>query len=238
MNEMTSAFPGLSTRPGIEALRHAGVRAAMLLITLLAPVADADVLTVGPILASDGEIISGTLIVPESDDEGASIPITIVNGAEPGPVVAFIAGIHGYEYAPVVALQRIRAEIDPSVLRGTVIIVHVANPASFYARTISYNPVAGMNLNRAFPGDPYGSHSERIAHALTTEVIERADFVVDMHAGDGNEALRPFIYMPEVGDTELDAGSRRLALAFGLDHIVIDRSPLRDADDSLYVRSR
>ena len=32
--------------------------------------------------------------------------------------------------------------------------------------------------------------SERIAHAITTEIIEQADYVIDMHCGDGNEALR------------------------------------------------
>ena len=205
------------------------------LLLLAAGIVNAQSFSVGPVTANRGESASGTLEIPERDDPGTEIPVTVVHGSEPGPVLALIAGTHGYEYAPIVALQRVRAAIDASAIRGTVILVHVANPASFFGRTIYYNPVDGMNLNRAFPGDPEGSHSQRVAHALTTQVIEQADFLVDLHAGDGNEALRPYIYMPELGDAELDAGTRRLALAFGLDHIVIDRARKLDPDNSLYV---
>lgn len=208
---------------------------AMLTLLLAMPAAAAAEFSVGPVSAAPGERASGMLPVPAGHDDGTEVPVTVVHGAEPGPVLALIAGTHGYEYPPITALQRVRTKIDAAALRGTVILVHIANPESFFGRTIYYNPVDGENLNRAFPGDPQGSHSERVAHALTTEVIERADFVVDMHAGDGNEALRPFTYMPETGVAELDASTRRLALAFGIDHIVIDRAPLRNADDSLYV---
>ena len=196
------------------------------LLLLAAGIVNAQSFSVGPVTANRGESASGTLEIPERDDPGTEIPVTVVHGSEPGPVLALIAGTHGYEYAPIVALQRVRAAIDASAIRGTVILVHVANPASFFGRTIYYNPVDGMNLNRAFPGDPEGSHSQRVAHALTTQVIEQADFLVDLHAGDGNEALRPYIYMPELGDAELDAGTRRLALAFGLRTARLDRRPL------------
>ena len=197
--------------------------------------AAADELTVGNVTAADGEMRSGFIIVPDAEDRGAEIPVTIVNGTAEGPTLALVAGTHGYEYPPITALQTFRRSIDADDVRGAVILVHVANPASFFGRTIYYNPIDGKNLNRAFPGDPRGTHSERIAHALTAEVIEQANFVIDLHSGDGNEALRPFIYMPETGNADLDRGTRRLALAFGLDHIVIDRAALRSPDDSLYV---
>ena len=45
-----------------------------------------------------------------------------------------------------------------------------------------------------------------------------------MHCGDGNEALRPYLYMPVTGDRELDETIRGMALAFGIDHIVIDQA--------------
>lgn len=205
------------------------------LLYAFAGCARGDAFSVGPITADAGDIASGVLVVPDLEDEGAEIPVTVVHGSRPGPVLALIAGIHGYEYAPIVALQRVRSAIDADALGGTLILVHIANPASFYGRTIYYNPIDGQNMNRVFPGDPAGSHSERVAHALTTAVIEQADFVVDMHAGDGNEALRPYIYMPQTGESDLDAGARRLALAFGLDHIVVDRRPLGKPDESLYV---
>ena len=170
--------------------------------------------------------------VPGTD---VAIPVSTVTGQPGGPVLALIAGTHGYEYAPILALHRVLERPELGYLTGTLVIVHIANPSSFFGRTIYFNPADGMNLNRAYPGDPDGSESQRIAHAITIEVIEKADYVIDLHAGDGNEDLRPFTYMPEVGDDQLDQRSRGLAVAFGLDHIVIDRARLPDPEASRFT---
>jgi predicted deacylase len=95
--------------------------------------------------------------------------------------------------------------------------------------------VDGENLNRAFPGDPDGTVSQRIAHVLTREVIERSDVVLDMHAGDGNEDLRPFVYMPVTGEAGMDGRTEDLARAFGIDHVVVDPAPDVDSEASLFV---
>jgi predicted deacylase len=150
-------------------------------------------------------------------------------------VLALVAGAHGYEYPGITALQRLRQSIDPRMLRGTLVLVHIANPPSFYGRTIYTSPADGKNLNRVFPGRPDGTLSERIAHVITTQVIAEADFLVDLHAGDGNEALRPYVYMPVTGDARLDSQSRGMALAFGLDHIVIDDARIRPGAATQFV---
>ncbi len=191
--------------------------------------------TVGPVTAAAGEKSSGYIEVPAGVDEGTRIPVTVVHGTGPGPVLALIAGTHGYEYSPITALQRIRHKLDPNSLSGTVILVHVANMPSFLGRTIYYSPVDGKNLNRVYPGDTQGTVSERIAHAITTEVIDQADFVVDMHGGDGNEALRPYCYWMVTGNAELDEETREMVIAFGLDHIVIDRGRPSDPGGSIYT---
>ena len=189
----------------------------------------------GPLRASAGQAVSGYLEVPASGDAGARIPVSLVRGTGDGPVLALIAGTHGYEYPGITALQRLRQSIDPRALRGTLILVHIANPPSFYGRTIYTSPADGKNLNRVFPGRPDGTLSERIAHAITTQVIAKADFLVDLHAGDGNEALRPYVYMPVTGDARLDAATRGMALAFGLDHIVIDTGRIAPAEATKFV---
>ncbi len=189
----------------------------------------------GPLRADAGQAVSGYLEVPASNDGGARIPVSLVRGSGEGPVLALIAGTHGYEYPGITALQRLRQSIDPRALRGTLILVHIANPPSFYGRTIYTSPADGKNLNRVFPGRPDGTLSERIAHAITTDVIAKADFLVDLHAGDGNEALRPYVYMPVTGDARLDAATRGMALAFGLDHIVIDAGRIAPPDATKFV---
>lgn len=195
----------------------------------------ADSFVVGPVEVQRGHQASGFLSVPPGIDEGTTIPITVAHGIGSGPTLALIAGTHGYEYPGITALQRLRKSLDPGELSGTIIMVHVANLPSFLGRTIYYSPVDGKNLNRMYPGDPEGTLSQRIAHIVTREIIERADYLIDLHAGDGNESLRPYVYMPLTGDPELDAAAKGLAMAFGLDHIVIYEEPLPSIDNSLYT---
>jgi hypothetical protein len=192
-------------------------------------------LTVGSVVAREGAKVSGFIEVAEGVDPATRIPVTLVSGAREGPVLALIAGTHGSEPSPIVALQRVRAELDPALLGGTVIIVQIANLPSFAHRTIYRGPWDQKNLNRVFPGRPDGTASERIAHAITTQVIDRCDALVDMHSGDGNEALRPYSYWNKLGmDDRVDDRARDLALAFGLDHIVIDRGRPRDPAASVF----
>ena len=193
-------------------------------------------LTVGSVTARAGEMASGFIEVPAGVDSATRIPITVVRGRTRGPTLALIAGTHGSEVAPIVALQRVRRDLDATRLTGTVILVHVANLPSYLKRTIYYSPVDGNNLNRVYPGRPDGTVSERIAWAITREVIERADYVVDMHAGDGNESLRPYSYwMPLRVDARVDSLAREMALAWGLDHIVVDTTRPRDPNASAYT---
>jgi uncharacterized protein len=195
-------------------------------------------LTIGSAVARAGQAASGFIEIPAGVDAATRIPITIVRGAQPGATLALIAGTHGSEVAPIVALQRVRAALDPAALRGTVLIVHVANLPSFLGRTIYYSPVDGKNLNRVYPGKADGTVSERIAYAITNQIIERADYLVDIHSGDGNESLRPYTYWSPLRlDARADSVAREMALAWGNDHIVIDTVRPRDRQASVYTQN-
>lgn len=191
-------------------------------------------LTIGTIRALPGEKVSGWLEVPDGPDPGTRIPITVVHGANPGPVLALVAGTHGYEYTSIVALQRLLPKLDPARMSGSTILVHMACPPTFYGRRIYYGP-DGKNLNRVYPGRRDGTVSERIAWAITNEVIEKSTHLADLHCGDGNESLRPYSYWMIGGNPQVDAASKDMALAFGLDHIVIDRSRPTDPAKSVYT---
>ncbi len=194
-------------------------------------------LAVGAVAARPGETASGWLDVPAGpgpDDAGTRIPVSVINGVRPGPVLALVAGTHGYEYTSIVALQRVLARLDPALMSGAVILVHMANPPGFYGRRIYYGP-DGKNLNRVYPGRPDGTLSERIAHTITREVIDRCTHLADMHCGDGNESLRPYSYWMVSGNAAVDEASRQMALAYGLDHIVVDRERPTDPNRSIYT---
>ena len=57
-----------------------------------------DFTVVGDLVAAPGELVSGMVGIVAGVDEATSISITIVHGAEAGPVVALIGGNHGYDY--------------------------------------------------------------------------------------------------------------------------------------------
>src|ERR1700689_5250920 len=158
------------------------------------------------------------------------IPITVHKRSKPGPGLALTAGIHGYEYPPILALQRLQVK----KLAGTLIVVHVANMPSFLGRTVYFSPLDGKNLNRVFPGRKDGTASEQIAHAITTEVIDKCDYLLDLHCGDGNEWLRPYVYQTVTGDPAFDARIEELVAHCGFDHIVIDRARPKDPAASMY----
>src|SRR5215510_13635362 len=203
-------------------------------LVLALPAYGHDTLTVGSATAKRGEKASGWIDVPAGGDPAVRIPVSVVHGARPGAVLALVAGTHGYEYTSVLALHRVRPRLDPTRMTGSVILVHVANLPCFYGRRVYYGP-DGKNLNRVYPGTADGTISERIAHAITREVIDRCTHLADMHCGDGNEVCRPYSYWVVSGHVAVDAGSRELALAYGLDHIVVDRGRPKDRARSLYT---
>ena len=121
------------------------------------------------------------------------LPISIIRGKKEGPVFTIVAGVHGYEYPPIVAVQELLQEINPKELTGTLVVIPIASTNSFYTRTPFKNLNDGVNLNNAFPGNASGTVTQKIAHSITTQIIPVSDVFLDIHGGDASEDLLPFI---------------------------------------------
>jgi hypothetical protein len=208
---------------------------AILTVLGLGAMLTAQEFSVGPVKARPGEIQSGVVPVPEKDGLSTFIPVTVIHGAKKGKVLTLVAGTHGAEYPPILALYRLKTAIDPQKLSGTLVLVHIANLPSFQKRTVYYNPYDFKNLNRVFPGDPKGTLSQRMAYVLTEEVIKKCDALIDMHCGDANEALIPYSYWMISDKKAMDDQTKAMALAFGLRHIIIDTGRTKDLADSKYL---
>src|SRR5579883_3056350 len=98
------------------------MRLFMVLLALGAA-AEAATLTVGTASASAGQRATGVLQVPAGVDAAASIPVIVINGAKPGPVLALVAGAHGTEYASIVALEKIAQQANPPEMSGSLIVL-------------------------------------------------------------------------------------------------------------------
>jgi uncharacterized protein len=185
-------------------------------------------LIVGTATAHSGQKATGVLPVPAGVDAATNIPVIIVNGARPGPTVALVAGAHGTEYASIIALEKLAQIAEPSGLSGALIIVPLVNVASFAQKVPHLNPTDNKNMNRFFPGKANGTQTERASWAIAKQVVEKCDYLIDFHGGDLDENLRRYSYWAQTGKEKLDATSRGMVLAFGLDHIILQnfRSPV------------
>ncbi len=149
------------------------------------------------------------------------VPILIFKGKTSGPVFTIIAGVHGYEYPPIIAVQELLQAFNPDVLSGTLIVIPLANPASFYGRSPFVNPQDHINLNRTFPGNPHGTITQQIAHFITSSIIPASDVFLDIHGGDASEDLLPFVcyYKNQQNPKETEL-AKRLAEQSGFKHVV------------------
>ncbi|PRX54168.1 nuclear transport factor 2 family protein [Flagellimonas meridianipacifica] len=172
----------------------------------------------------------------DKDGNETSMPFSIIKGKTDGPVFTIIAGIHGFEYPPIVAVQAILKEIDIDRLKGTLIVVPIANTTSFYARTPFINPLDRKNLNNVFPGKEDGTISEKIGHFITSSIIPVSDVFLDVHGGDAPEDLIPFVcYYNNIKKPEQTLLAKKLSEKSGFQYVISYPYTLSDTDAAKYT---
>lgn len=145
---------------------------------------------------------------------GRALPVLVVRGCEDGPTLVTFAGVHGDEYEPMAAVQRVFAQAEPESLTGTWVAVACCNVDAFLAGGRE-GPEDGKNLARVFPGRADGTLTERVAYCLTHDFISKASFVCDLHSGGRVYRMLPMAgYM--LSSPSMTAVQRRAAQAFGL----------------------
>jgi predicted deacylase len=193
--------------------------------------------TVGTATAQRGQKAYGVLKVPAGTDAGYDIPVVVLHGARPGPVLAVVSGAHGTEYASIVAVEQLIDRVKPAELAGTLILVPIVNVPSFERIVPHVNPTDNKSMNRFYPGNPAGTQTDRASAVVTKEIVERCDHLIDLHGGDLDENLRPYSYWNVTGNQKQDEASRAMILAFGLDHIIISKDRPKDPAASRYLEN-
>ena len=191
--------------------------------------------TSGTATAAAGQKSFGVLDVPAGVDSGTQIPVVVARGAKAGPTLALVSGSHGTEYASIIALEKLIAELDPAQISGTVILVPLVNTASFEQKVVHLNPTDKKNMNRFYPGKQDGTQTERAAYLISKEVVDKCDYLIDFHGGDFDESLRQYAYWVLSGNAKQDEISKQMALAFGLDHIIISADRPKDLSATKYL---
>ncbi len=119
------------------------------------------------------------------------VPVVVVNGKGPGPVICMTGAIHGDELNGIEVARRVVANLDVDELGGAVIAVPIVNLQGFYRGT-RYMPDR-RDLNRSFPGNAKGSATMRTAYSFFTEIIRHCSAVIDLHTGSLDRTNLPQI---------------------------------------------
>lgn len=142
------------------------------------------------------------------------IAVLVAKGAKPGPTIVALGGVHGDEYEGPYAVRELYRHLDPVEMKGTFIGVPHCNVPAF-AKGTRTSPIDGLNLARIMPGKVDGTITERIAHYLATHIIDRGDFVIDLHSSGMRWNMASLIGYYEGGD-DLSRRSCEAAFAFGM----------------------
>ncbi len=177
------------------------------------------VFEVGDTKPKPGEIAKGTLgSVEISDGTKATTALININGAEDGPVLTVVGGVHGYELSPIGALLAVAKSIDPRKLRGAFLGIPIGNPLAVRDGVYT-TPTDGLNLSGPWylPAKDQSTAyiTQRMAYQIN-KALEPADYVLDMHAN-------PYPSMPFVilnyemcKDEKTKAETKRIAEAYGV----------------------
>lgn len=142
------------------------------------------------------------------------IPVTIVNGSEPGPVVFLSAALHGDELNGIEVVREVAHEWEHGELSGTLVCLPVLNVPAFTTQQ-RYLPIYDRDLNRAFPGKAASTGSRRIAHQIWRNFISRCDLGIDFHTSTRGRTNMVHV-RADMGDPDV----ARLANAYGTNLII------------------
>jgi len=164
------------------------------------------------------------------------VPIMVLRGAEPGPVVGITAAIHGNELNGIRSIQRLFETIDPAELAGTLVGVTISNAPGYIRNQRVFSD--GQDLNTLMPGSAHGNDSQVYAYRFCERVLPEFDYLLDLHTAsfgrinciyarvDTTHAvatrmarvLRPQIIVHNAGDKTL----RGAAMALGIPAITVE----------------
>lgn len=152
------------------------------------------------------------------------VEMIVICGSRPGKTLVVTAGVHGCEYVGIETLNRLKRELEPAALSGCVILLPLVNPEGFYQGSKQTIPADGKNLNRMFPGKPDGTFSSQLARVLEETLYPEADFLMDLHGGDVNEALTPLVFFPASVPESLSAAASAAAESLSVPYRVASTS--------------
>lgn len=108
-----------------------------------------------------------------------NIPVVIVRGSKPEPVLGMFAAIHGNELNGIKVIQEVLDEIDEKEFQGTLIAIPGINGISIPQHRRRY--IDEEDLNRNFPGKEKGNRSQQYVWQINNKILTKLNYLIDMH---------------------------------------------------------
>jgi len=156
-------------------------------------------------------------------DTDQEFSVLIIRGAKEGKTLLVVAGIHGDERTPMLAVERYA---DVCLLSGTLILIPRLNTVAIRRHRRSG---LGGDMNRLFGVSAAGKNPDARVVEVVKGFIRQSDCVLNLHQGDGfysptwidrkrnplkwgqsNVIDTPVFDTPDGGRMELDAFARRV----------------------------
>lgn len=110
------------------------------------------------------------------------IPVIIIKGINNGPTLWIQGCIHGDEPSSSLTVLSLIKEVNPKELNGKIILIPALNITAFKYRQ-NPTPIDNINLYYAFSGKVDGSYTYQLANKILQNVLETANYLIDIHAG-------------------------------------------------------
>lgn len=149
-----------------------------------------------------------------------SLPVHVIHGARPGPVIFLSAAVHGDEIIGVEIIRRVLQRPALNRVAGTVLAIPIVNVYGFLNHS-RYLPDR-RDLNRSFPGSGHGSLAAQLASLFLNEVVRRCEFGIDLHSAAVHRVNLPQIRISRDRSERLGELARAFAAPITLS------TPLRD----------
>jgi predicted deacylase len=169
---------------------------------------------------------AGYVRIPYSSNASAygfvPLPFAVL-GADEGIQILVLAGSHGDETESQVALVKLLGNLDPRAMKGRIVALPMANEPA--ARVGARNSsIDGLNLNRVYPGNMFGSPTTVIADYIERQLMSESEVVLDLHSSSDSFNYLPCAAIIFHPDKEERIRRLSLALAFGAPNVLVMHS--------------
>lgn len=127
------------------------------------------------------------------------IPITVIKGEKDGGKFLINSGVHGNELNPILTSYKVKENLNPKNVNGTVTIVHGMNIPGLLNNTRGYkfggNTESTSDLNRQMDAEKTTTADQKYSTLIWKNLLSKnADKVIDLHTSGKGSEFPLFVY--------------------------------------------